>query len=297
MEEIPWFSNWRTEQREIDAQLAKNLPLIRRTRGYYLYSIDNVRIFDMYLGNGRAIFGHKPFQLTQHLKQAIDQGLLSALPHPYHARLFAILREYFDKYRFFYLFPQIAAAITVLRDIAHARKTTFAIIDPIQSTLQHGMPRTLIAWWRAHLPIPNADILLPIIPHPASHLFQIVCSNIALDSAPAHTLIAPIEMYAAQHILTRMRAMRTNPIYAKNRTDIIDPLSREEHQRCRVWRSNRYYLTSTVSQAQHTILFKKLLQNNILINPLSGGVTVLPPQCPKKEYLKFVRISDTLIER
>lgn len=270
---------------------------VRRARGYYLYCQDGRRIFDMYLANGRLVYGHKPFQISQRAKQAIDQGLLSDVPHIYTKRLLQMCAQMFSQYRYVYLFPSIASINRALPRHLSSVMRSKRIADPAYTTQARQTTRhPLIAYHRINLPTPNATILVPLIPSPHLTGVQPVWSNIKMNGSARLTCASAFDTLAIMYIIDGIKKEKEVG-YSRKRTDIIDPLTHTHHHRLKHWRANGTYLHSTLKKKEYSALFAALLQGGILVNPAPHGITLLPPQMPKKEYFRFIEINTAFQSR
>ena len=251
----------------------------------------------MYAANGRLIYGHKPFQVSKRIKQAVDRGLLADLPHRDHRQMVDLCRRIFESYRYVYIVPSAEAVRRVLWGRPLSMLHTKRIVDPAYDTDRQKQRRhPFIAYYRPHLPMPKATILLPLIPFPLLTSTQLVCS--AIDLRPSAQLrlthTNAFDSAAIIHTLRGMEAHKKGYAYSDKRSDIIDPLACNYHRAITHWKSNGNYLHSALTKSRYATLFSALLGQNILINPIHGGITLLPPQMPKKEYLKFIAVSDTI---
>ena len=70
--------------------LTSLIPVIKRARGYRLYSISGRRYVDLALSGGYNLLGHRPTSFINGLKQVCEKGLLSDLPSIYGRRLVKI---------------------------------------------------------------------------------------------------------------------------------------------------------------------------------------------------------------
>ena len=236
-----------------------------------------------------------PFPSLDTIKRAIDQGLLCDLPHRYHTALTQICARLFKQYRYFYVAPSIATFIRAIRWYPPYLLYSKRIRDPAYKTTSNNTRNTsLLAYYRAHLPIPNATILLPLIPFPHLAHAQLICSTVTLDRIICTQHANAFDSMAITHMLRAMHSSRQGHAYSDKRADIIDPLTQNAHHTLPQWHHNGNYLHSSLTPKKYAILFNALLTRNILVNPLSTGITLLPTQMPKKEYLKFVEISATI---
>lgn len=65
----------------------RRLPLVRRARGYRLYTVDGRRILDLWQAGGRAILGHRGGGVVPAVKRVLERGVLAAMPSVQERRL------------------------------------------------------------------------------------------------------------------------------------------------------------------------------------------------------------------
>jgi hypothetical protein len=79
--------------------LLRLVPPVLRARDFHLYTQarrgERGRLVDLWQNGGGAVLGHKPPALVRELKNSLDRGLLSPLPHPLERRFFKALGRLF----------------------------------------------------------------------------------------------------------------------------------------------------------------------------------------------------------
>src|SRR6056297_3731235 len=85
----------------MNTNILGNIPPVRRARGYYLYSYEGKRILDFYQNKGAAVLGHRPKNLSLHIKNLISKGLWADYPSVESARLLKKLHEVFPNFKSF----------------------------------------------------------------------------------------------------------------------------------------------------------------------------------------------------
>ena len=122
------------------------LPLVRRARGYRLYTEDGRRLLDLYLDGGAALLGHRPELLGRELKNVAGRGLLGNLPSSYPARLRRILRQALPGHSWFGIAATADDARRLLRGrVGSARSLPLQVADPLSDPKWCDAQ---VAWWR-----------------------------------------------------------------------------------------------------------------------------------------------------
>ena len=311
-----------TDQRAADRTLRDKLPAIRRASQWYLYTHDGRKIFDMYLGNGRAVYGHKPHPLARDFKRLVDQGHLTALPSPHYRHMTRQARTLYPDYPVAYLYPSLSAAIAAVTSAA-ARAGSVSLVwhDPLFSApaaptgaagasapLTVGISRPLMG--PAAAPPASHHLLLPLLPLPIDNAPQLLLQRTGDGGAPSGSLVPGISRVLADHtalasgamlraMLAALRALAapsSQTIVHANRSDYTalppgagSPLPGLP---AGAWKCIGNYLISSLAAPQYTRLFDALLEKNILINPNRNAPTILPFCAPRKDYLRFVQTTN-----
>lgn len=149
------------------------LPNINRARGFYLYDDRGSRFLDFYQNGGRALLGHRPAQLSTHLKSLLSKGLLAELPSKYAYRLEKALRKLLPDHPFVRCYEHRLKAEKVLVDAGISSGEV-----PVPEIVSvAGPPAGKIACWRPFLDgiVRFPEIVVPILPFPGGFGPGIVC--------------------------------------------------------------------------------------------------------------------------
>lgn len=125
-----------------------NIPIIKRAKGFRLYTENGTRIIDLYRENGKAFMGHRAGKLSLNLKNAINKGVLSCYPSPYLDRFKKSLKTVFPEYNHFYIVENCDIAVEV----------------------KPFYPKNC-----------EHKIIAPVLPFPGSFSPKIICSKEVLD--------------------------------------------------------------------------------------------------------------------
>ncbi len=287
-----------------DWQLASQLAPVQRAREYWLYTARG-RYFDMYLGEGRALFGHRPPKLGQAIKNHISKGLYSAYPHRLLPRLVRNIQRLYPSYTHVAIYASRTRALQAFSQIIGETIDVTDIYDPAQPAHNHKLLKPSMAFTRPLLRPPAADILLPVLPLPLSNAPQIVCSHAQWKDTLTSDPLSPLLLVALQQALTLMASYRNQerlsaPLRSSHRSDWIAPAPRFSAQiqrhKWRGWNLVANYLSWQGAPHSYHIRFQALLKAQILIHPLPEGISILPPLCTKSDYLRFEEVN-TILER
>lgn len=153
------------------AALLRTLPPVLRARDFHLYTRRREgggRLVDLWQNGGGAVLGHKPRALLRELKNAVDRGLLSPLPHPLENRLFKALARLFPRRVFRVYGPGNFPA--GLREAAGPSRPVF---DPaLLPDTGAGEKGAALSLWRPFIdeadplavPGREAPVLIPLLP-------------------------------------------------------------------------------------------------------------------------------------
>ena len=291
-------------EHEADQRLYQVMPAIQRARDYWLYS-GSGRYFDMYLGEGRALYGHRPPQLSRIIKSYISKGLYAPYPHLLSHKITTTIRHHYqhryNRELHVAIYATRSRALSALSDIAQKPLNVTELYDPARSPQKNSaLLHPTIAFDRPLLKAPEADIVLPVTPLPLANAPQIVCASPQWRHALKSDAISPILLAAVQgssiteHTSVNRERSRTT-LQNSHRNDWVDPVALfkggTSSAAPRLWHQEGTYLSWRGDTALYTALFSALLKEQVLIHPFSEGVTILPPICTQNDYLRFERVN------
>ncbi len=163
------------------------LPRIRRARGFRLYDVRGKRYLD--LSRDGALLGHRGAAALSAMKSVLSQGLATALPSAWEARLAAAILRLLPESRSVRLFSSRERALEAVSRFLGRRIDIQEVHDP---ALDSPAPDPMLpALWRPFLPIPKAAAaLLPVLPFTLCGAPAPVCfpTELAADQVPSDTL-------------------------------------------------------------------------------------------------------------
>ncbi|NBB91213.1 MAG: hypothetical protein GVY23_08415 [Spirochaetes bacterium] len=272
------------------------LPEIRRARDYHLYDTYGRRYLDFYQNGGRAILSHRPKGLAKRLKGAVDQGLWGAYPSVYSRRLEKVLRGLFPAH------PEVRLYASAERAVAAAGGT---VVDPAlgagsreeAEASGRAVDGPRAAWWRPSLPAADAELLLPVLPFPASFAPQPVCA-VRPGVLPDSDAVSPVPLSGlvqAAHLI----ASAADALAAAANLDAagpvpdaaVYPITLVDERDLTLWHRRGPYLQLRCTGERFPGVFAAFLDVGIIINPVFPGPSILPQWCSRGEFEKFVKVS------
>ncbi len=256
------------------------LPNINRARDFHLYDDKGNRYLDFYQDDGRAILGHRPHLLSTQLKNVLSKGLLGKMPSKYTYRLEKALLALLPDFPYIRIYEHYLKVERVLsesglpspRDIV--RDLLFYEPDGDRAP----------GFWRPFVEteVTYPDIIVPVIPFPGGFAPGIVCSRVDFPgSFPSSDMCSPFLLAG----LTR----------------IVYDLLREIKERKREgWKSfegsgwerkGPYLAPRHIREEAYFRLYREFLEQGILLNPVYGGICIIPGDFSPGEVAYFQRRS------
>lgn len=138
--------------------------IIKRARGFRLYTVDGKKILDLSMDCGRGVLGHRPNGLSLAIKNVIDRGLYAGYSNIYEHRLRKELKSRFKDYEYItFLEHEVFVSDYFNRSIA----------DPLFDDLTDSC----VAYWRPFLDLPPADNIVVLYPLPGLNSTTILLSK------------------------------------------------------------------------------------------------------------------------
>jgi hypothetical protein len=265
-------------------ELAYNMPIIARARGYRLYDLRGRRYIDLYQNNGRAILGHRPDGMTQIMKSTASRGLIAEYPSVYDGRLEKILKLMYPEYLYFRLYANRERTLEALSKGASARVTGSDITDPAMTDSQ----KSKAAFWRPFLTDKRMqqDLLVPVLPFPGSFVPDIVCirNKAAAVKMPPSDMISPFLIDTmVKTVSLLIREMHSPAGVGSEFQRLIDVFT---------WERRGPYINTQMDQVSYMELFKKALEVGILLPPGENYPIIIPREFSEGEIeglSRFVR--------
>lgn len=273
---------------EPEYELFSLIPPIKRARGYYLYDYRGRRYIDMFLNNGRALFGHRPSGVAGELKNTLAKGILANYPSIYPKRLEKALRPLFPGHPVFrvYRSPEKAAATAA----AALGTTELSIADPAAipdkasgETPDVAADKTAskpirAALWRPFLEEAavsvSVPVLFPVIPFPGDFGPVIVCFKKEFeDHLPPSDPVSPVLLASlVRCIYTGITCRETMDSHNWPRCDSV------------YFRQKGPYVHPRCGREEYKSLFRRALEAGVLIAPSHRGVSILPGEYSQGDW-------------
>jgi hypothetical protein len=245
--------------------LRQRIPVVRRARGYYLYTVFGKRYLDLWQNGGSSLLGHRPGRLTTVLKDTISRGLIADLPSVFQGRLVALLQKVFPGYADFRVTGSLAEALQLAslylgRDVAAAE-----VVDPLTEAAVAGS--ATVSLWRPLLPDPpSADLLLPVLPFAVAGAPAVVCFRRSL--AREFPVQAPISGVLLAGLLRCLHDLLRFSTPQWIRADLLAG--------CPGWRQEQHYIVPEFDPGRYEQVFEAFLDQQVLLSPEAPYVSILP---------------------
>jgi len=235
------------------------LPVIKRSREYFLYDINGKRYLDLFQDEGRAILGHRIDGMTGVIKSTAARGLTAAYPSIYSNRIEKQLKLLFPFVPDFSIYSNIERALSAISKSENKIIDRNDIIDfPVKS---EGY-----AYWRpfigTNLDWQKFKYFIPILPFPGNFGPIVVANNTGKELG-ASDLLSPM--------ICDMLIKSSAALFRVIKKDDCMDWSVFESP---IWDRNGPYLRFKLANSDYLSLFKKALDKMVLLppNPLIPGI-------------------------
>ena len=251
--------------------LMKEIPFIKRARGFRLYTQNGKRLLDLWQQGGRAILGHNAKGVLRELKNNAERGLIANFPNAEEKRLYKALSK---------IFPERQCRI-------YADRYSF-----YQTLKSQNIKEENISVWRPFINdsdpffISEAEksvILFPILPYILAPLVLVL--PVAISDFPPSDTFSPAILAATTksvYGLIMEKESRGKMQYPK-----IESLFTQNH-----WQRNGIYITSkkVLDKKAYTDLFLNFLDKGFLLPPSNDLPIILPETMSLGEEAKLAEL-------
>jgi len=253
------------------------IPLINRAKGFHLYEDTGRRYLDFYQDNGRAVLGHRPNNLSSHLKNVLSKGLLAETPSKYAYRLGKAMKSLLPEYPHARVYEHRLKTERVLSAAGLLPPDT-----PVPDILfPSGRETARAVLWRPFLEDTAVfpEIVVPLLPFPGGFAPSVICFR----EGPG-PLFPPSDA--------------CSPFLLAGLTRIVYDLLREIQERDREgwssfekpgWERTGPYLLPPRDGAGPLELFKRCLREGVFLNPSPEGPNIIPGEYSSGELACFLR--------
>ena len=255
------------------------IPRIRRARGFRLYDVQGKRYLD--LSRDGALLGHRGTSTLTAMKSVLSQGLATALPTAWEARLTAALLRLFPASRCVRLYSSRDRALEAVSQYLGKRIDGREVHDPaLDSPAQDP---SLPALWRPFLPVPKGTAaLLPVLPFtlcgapaPACFPKELPADLVRSDPLPGFLLAG------ALHGLSALREVSS--ARARQQPRLGSPAVERALDAARGWKRTGPYVRAVFPAAEYARVHAEFLAAGVLLCTAYPGPSVLPGECSPGE--------------
>lgn len=261
--------------------LLGEMPQIRRAREYRLYSASGKRFLDFYQDGGHAILGHRPSRTILDIKNLLSRGQIAAYPSAYFAQAKKALLTLFPTAKEFRLYKSLESAISAIE--LHTGETIRPemMSDPGRDDECSGR----CSLWRPFVDEDRmgAPVLVPILPIPMPPAPAVVVfREKPSPDVPVSDICSPVSLVALKRgIYDLIRFMEDTDRKAWEAFDGIDP-----------WSRYGPYLNLAIDLADFPQVFHGFLEGGIVISPIFGRPSIIPPLYTTGEVKHFDKYRD-----
>jgi hypothetical protein len=252
----------------------EHLPAIRRARDYHLYAQNGKRYLDMYLGAGRALFGHKPPGLQRILKNEMQKGLLAEFPSRREKRLEKALLSLAGNGFQFRIYAGVERALAAAGGLLGRSLKEKDIAEPFFGPVA-GAPVYLRPL--ADMDYSRFSLLLPLLPFPGSFAPQPLLFRDA-PPPPESDAISPLLLAGLIRVIELQTGDKSPDIW--------------KEWRLPGWkRFGCYCFREDGGQKNYRRVFERFLAEGLVISPVPERPTLLPRIFSQGEQRLIERLS------
>ncbi|MCL2706161.1 MAG: hypothetical protein FWE72_08145 [Spirochaetaceae bacterium] len=290
--------------------LEKSFPLIKRVRGYRLYTNNNEKYLDFYQEGGKAILGSKPRGFSLALKNEIEKSNFYNYPSGYLRKIekgiSKLAEECSVNISYFKTEEEMCRSVSekegkkyslcknidcdhdVLGKNNSQTQSSAGVIRSQQATGSSG--GLIYSWFPfcgsslKHY-LNNFTYVLPVFPFPGDIApIVLLSSNICIKN---NYIPSPVVLSGLNNIIYNIiRFLEEVPyIHWREYTSMFN----------KIWRAKGPYLIPVYKKEVHELIFKNFLKNKILIQPCFGQMSVLPAEISEGERILFLDTAYNII--
>ena len=265
---------------------------IRRARGFRLYDVRGKRYLD--LSRDGALLGHRGAATLTAVKSVLSQGLATALPTAWEARLVSALLRLFPASRSVRLFSSRERALEAVSRFLGKSVDAQEVHDPALDSPGPGPLRP--ALWRPFLPVPpGAAALLPVLPFTLCGAPAPVCfpKGLSDDELPSDPLPGFLLAGALHGLYALSEEGRTGSPSAAGGAPRAGRPRKQPHwgsraveralDAARGWKRYGPYVRAVFPAADYARVHAEFLAAGVLLSPGYPGPSVLPGECSPGE--------------
>ena len=270
--------------------LEKPFPLIKRVRGYRLYTDNSEKYLDFYQESGKAILGSRPRGFSLALKKEIEKSNFYNYPSGYLKKTekgisklaegSALNISYFktEEELCNYVSEKEGKEYSLCKNI----KDNYSDVEEKTNSIYFWFP---FCGSSLKQYLDNFNYVLPILPFPGDITPVVLLSSKILTEN--NYIPSPVILSGLNNIIYNLiRFLQEEPyIHWREYTSMLN----------KIWKAKGPYLLPVYSEKKHELIFKTFLKNKILIQPCYGKMSVLPAEISEGERIMFLETTYNII--
>ncbi len=267
--------------------IRESFPLIKRIRGYRLYTQNGEKYLDFYQEGGKSILGSRPRGFSLALKNEIEKSTYYNYPSGYLKKISkGISKLSGDKSVNIAYFKTEQEACKYVSKIENKNYLLCKDISP-----DFSVKNNFIYLWFPFCGnslgqyLEKYDYVLPVLPFPGDFAPVVLLSlKISMDRSylPSPILLAGLNSI----IYSLINFMEEDPyIYWREYISMLN----------KIWKVKGPYLIPVYKEEIHESIFKTFLKNKIVIQPCYGKMSALPSEISEGERILFLETAYNVI--
>lgn len=253
----------------------QSVPLIRRARGYFLYTPDGRRFLDFYQDNGRAVLGHRSSGMQRVIKSTVSKGLLAPYPSVYSGKAESMIKKLFPEASLIRIYRNGERMRNALADSLNRSVDIADIKDPLQDS------ESDIKLWRPFLDNQKgkASFIIPVFPFPGDFAPQVVVAfnkNTALHKSDS---VSPFLLDSLVKAVSGLiHALSISP---EQDLSVFDST---------LWERKGRYLISNLDTDRYREFYERALDAGVFLPPSSELPGIIPLEYESGQIKKFLTL-------
>ena len=270
--------------------LEKSFPLIKRVRGYRLYTDKSEKYLDFFQEGGKAILGSKPRGFSLALKNEIEKSNFYNYPSVYFVKIVKGILQIAEENQI--NISYFKTEEEACRYVSEKEGKKYSLYKDL--SLDFNSPSQQGGYVYLWFPfcgnslkqyLDNFTYVLPVLPFPGDIAPAILLSSKV--SVENNYIPSPVVLSGINNIIYNLiKFMKEDPyIYWREYTSMLN----------KIWRAKGPYLIPVYNEKHHELIFKNFLEKKILIQPCYGKMSVLPAEISEGERILFLNTSYNII--
>ena len=281
--------------------LRNSFPLIKRVRGYRLYTQNGEKYLDFCQQGGAAILGSKPRGFSLALKNEIEKSNYYNYPSHYLKKiskaifkLSGLSENSLINIAYFKTRKEAREHISKIERKNYSLRYSlhYSMDKEISPDFSHDVSKknNFIYLWFPFCGqtlgyyLENCDYVLPVLPLPGDFAPIVLLSkkNVESNYVPSPVLLAGLNSI----IYSLIKFMEEDPyINWREYTSMLN----------KIWEVKGPYLIPVYEEYLHESIFSSFLKNKIVIQPCYGRMSALPSEISEGERILFLETAYNVI--